>query len=82
MQVVLYSRAGCHLCDDGRAVLLDEQARRPFSLEEIDIETSDDLLREYGVRVPVVEIDGVEAFEYSVDPGEFAALVRVDPPSL
>jgi hypothetical protein len=82
MQVVLYSRAGCHLCDEARAVLLAEQARSPFDLEEIDIETSDDLLREYGVRVPVVEVDGVEAFEYTVDPGELAELVHAGPPTL
>lgn len=82
MQVVLYSRAGCHLCDDARAVLVAEQARSPFSLEEIDVETSDELVREYGVRVPVVEVDGVEAFEYTVDPGELAELVRTTPPSL
>jgi hypothetical protein len=82
MHVVLYSRAGCHLCDEARAVLLAEQARSPFELEEIDIEGTDDLLREYGVRVPVVEVDGVEAFEYTVDPGEFAELVRDGPSSL
>jgi len=82
MQVVLYSRAGCHLCDDARAVLLAERARSPFDLEEVDIETSDDLLREYGVRVPVVAIDGVETFEYTVDPGELAELMRVEPPGL
>jgi glutaredoxin len=82
MHVVLYSRAGCHLCDEARAVLLAEQARSPFELEEIDIEGSDDLLREYGVRVPVVEVDGVEAFEYTVDPGELAELVRDGPSSL
>jgi hypothetical protein len=82
MRVVLYSRAGCHLCDDARAVLLAERARSPFDLEEIDIESSDELVREYGVRIPVVEIDGVEAFEYTVDPAELADLVRAERPSL
>ncbi len=82
MRVVLYSRDGCHLCDDARAVLLAEQARSPFDLEEIDIESSDELVREYGVRIPVVEIDGVEAFEYTVDAAELAELVRVERPSL
>ena len=76
MRVVLYSRAGCHLCDEARAVLLAERARSSFELEEVDIETSDELTREYGVRIPVVEIDGEVAFEYTVDAGTFAALVR------
>jgi hypothetical protein len=76
MRVVLYSRPGCHLCDDARAVLLAERERTPFDLDEVDIETSDDLTREYGVRIPVVEVDGEEAFEYAVEPDAFAALVR------
>lgn len=76
MRVVLYSRAGCHLCDEARAVLLAERTRTPFDLDEIDIESSDALIREYGVRIPVVDVDGEEAFEYTVDPEAFAVLVR------
>jgi glutaredoxin len=76
MHVVLYTRPGCHLCDEARAVLLAERERTPFDLDEIDIETSDDLIRNYGVRIPVVVIDGEEAFEYTIDPEELAALVQ------
>ena len=71
--VVLYSRPGCHLCDDAREILLDERARTPFDLEEVDVETDDALELEYGIRIPVVTIDGEEAFEISVDR---AALAR------
>jgi glutaredoxin len=76
VHVVLYSRDGCHLCDEARRVLVAEQGRTPFSLEEIDIETSSDLVREYGIRIPVVVVDGREAFEYTVDAEELAAIVR------
>ena len=48
----------------------------PFDMQEVDIESSDSLVREYGLRIPVVAIDGSEAFEYTVDPDEFAALLR------
>jgi glutaredoxin len=72
-QVVFYTRPGCHLCDDARAVLLEARARTWFDLQEVDIETSDALVREYGLRIPVVAIDGSEVFEYTVDPDEFAA---------
>ena len=75
-QVVLYTRPGCHLCDDARAVLLDARARVPFDMQEVDIETSDSLLGEYGLRIPVVVVDGSEAFEYTVDPGELDAVLR------
>jgi glutaredoxin len=81
VHVVLYSRDGCHLCDEARRVLVAEQGRTPFDLEEIDIETSSDLVREYGIRIPVVVVDGREAFEYTVDAEELAAILR-DPDRL
>ena len=40
-KVVLYSRPGCHLCDEAREVVLAERSTTPFDLEEIDIETDD-----------------------------------------
>ena len=71
-KVVLYSRPGCHLCDEAREVVLAERERTPFDLEEIDIETDDELLRDYGTRIPVVTIGGDEEFEYTVDATAFA----------
>ena len=76
MRVVLYSRPGCHLCDVAREVLLAERARTPFELEEVSIEGDDSLELEYGIRIPVVEIDGLEVFEVEVDAGELRRLVR------
>jgi len=75
MRVVLYTRAGCHLCDTARDVLLAERSRTPFELVEVDVAADDHLEREYGIRIPVVEIDGVERFEYEVDPAELLAIV-------
>jgi glutaredoxin len=75
VHAVLYSRPGCHLCDDARAVIEAQRFRTPFDLDEIDIETDDELVKEYGIRIPVVLIDGVERFEISVDPGELARLL-------
>jgi hypothetical protein len=71
--VTLYSRPGCHLCDEARAVLESVRARVPFALEEIDIEGSDDLTREYGIRIPVVAIGSSEMWDYRVDAAEFEA---------
>ena len=65
--VVLYGRPGCCLCDDARDVLLRVRAAHPFSLDERDIESDHELLRAYLERIPVVTIDGVEAFELFVD---------------
>jgi glutaredoxin len=68
--VVLYGRDGCCLCDDAREILLTVRARRPFVLEERDIEQDEKLLRAYLERIPVVTIDGVEQFELFVDESE------------
>ena len=61
--VTLYSRPGCHLCDDARAVVERVRADTPFALHERDIEADDDLLRRYLERIPVVAVDGVEIAE-------------------
>jgi len=68
--VVLYGRPGCCLCDDARSVLERARSRRPFELSEVDIEADDALLRAYLERIPVVTIDGVEAFELFVNEPE------------
>ena len=70
-QVVLYSRRGCCLFDEARDVLSKVRDAGPeFVLQERDIEDDDDLLRVYLERIPVVTIDGVEAFELFVDEAE------------
>jgi glutaredoxin len=68
--VVLYGRDGCCLCDDAREVLLRVRDRRPFVLEDRDIDSDEALLRAYLERIPVVTIDGVEQFELFVDEAE------------
>ncbi|MDX6697515.1 MAG: hypothetical protein QOE65_912 [Solirubrobacteraceae bacterium] len=65
--VTLYGRPDCHLCDDARAVLLRVREEIAFELDERDIEADDDLFRRYLERIPVVTIDGEEAFELFVD---------------
>jgi glutaredoxin-like protein DUF836 len=69
-EVVLYGRAGCCLCDDARQLLLKIRDDHPFALCERDIESDDGLMRAYLERIPVVTIDGVEAFELFVDEHE------------
>jgi glutaredoxin len=62
-KVVLYGRPDCHLCDDARAML----ERAGASYAERDIESDDELFKRYLERIPVVEIDGEEAFELLID---------------
>jgi glutaredoxin len=71
----MYSRTTCGLCDKARAVLEEAGARTPFAFEEVFIDGDDGLEREYGLRVPVVVIDGEEQFEYEVDPTRLRGLL-------
>lgn len=75
MLVRLYSRPGCHLCDVAREVIEAERTRTEFDFEDVSVDGDDGLEIEYGIRIPVVTIDGVERFEIDVDPSAFARLV-------
>jgi hypothetical protein len=75
-KVRLYSRRDCGLCDQAREVLLAEVARTRFDLEEVFIDGDEDLERVYGLRVPVVEVNGEEAFEFAVEPSSLRTLLR------
>lgn len=66
-EVVLYGKAGCHLCEDARAVVQSVRARRPFELTEVDVSLDPVLHARYGERIPVVSVAGEELFEYFVD---------------
>jgi len=66
-RVVVYTAPGCHLC--GSAV---ETVRAVCGSDfaVVDITTDTELERQYRVRIPVVEVDGVERFRYHVDGDE------------
>ena len=74
--VTMYSRARCGLCDEAREVILKERGRAPFEYEEVDIDGDDELELEYGIRIPVVLVNGRERFELTVDPDAFAQALR------
>ena len=68
--LTLYGKPGCCLCDEARAVVDDVRRELPFELREVDVSLDPGLQRDYGERIPVVAIDGEEAFELRVDPLE------------
>lgn len=74
-RVVLYSRPGCHLCDVARAVIDGVARRVSFEFAEVDISGDDRLELAYGIRIPVIEIDGEERFEIAVDGDAFERAV-------
>ncbi len=58
LEVVIYGRKGCHLCDEALAVLRAYQAKHQLRIEERDIDGDPDLAALYGEKLPVVTIGG------------------------
>jgi glutaredoxin len=61
MTITLYTRKSCPLCDKAKSTLFELKKDWTFTLDEIDIESSDELTELYGLMIPVVQIDGEEA---------------------
>jgi len=66
--ITLYSRPGCHLCDEMKAVVARTvQAVSPEAhVEEIDISVDPQLESRYGAEIPVLVINGKKAAKYRV----------------
>jgi glutaredoxin len=70
-QVVVYSRKGCHLCEIVKETLTKLERRGGFTWQEIDVDSDDQLRRQFTDEVPVIFIDGRKAFKYRLDEQEF-----------
>jgi hypothetical protein len=71
----MYSRRRCGLCDEAREVVEAVARDVPFDFEEVFIDGDDDLELRHGIRVPVIEVAGREAFELSVDAESLAGAI-------
>ena len=69
--VELFSRPGCHLCEEVKALLQRLQSRHLFTLREVNIAADAALLAQYEAEIPVVFINGRKAFKYRVDAKKF-----------
>jgi glutaredoxin len=74
----MYSRTTCGLCDRAREVILDARAEIPFEYDEVFVDDDPELERAYGLRVPVVLVDGIERFEVEVPPQELRSALTGD----
>jgi glutaredoxin len=60
MRITLYTREGCHLCEDAKVALGRVREQTGEGYDEVDISTDPELTAEYGDRIPVVLLDGKE----------------------
>ena len=66
--ITLYTRPGCHLCDEAREAILGlREELPPFELSEVNIERDDGLLARYLERIPVVAVDGEVVSELELE---------------
>ena len=75
--VIVYSRPGCHLCDEAKHAIDCAGCQDQFTFAEINIESDPELLRKYQYDIPVVTIDGAEVFRHRVDSQKFRELVQM-----
>jgi hypothetical protein len=68
VRVKLYTRRGCHLCQDAHQFLLAQQKRWRYQLELVDIDADVELRRAYDQCVPVVEVAGKVRFRGRINP--------------
>jgi glutaredoxin len=69
--ITVYSRHGCHLCENAEASLEALKQELDFNLEVIFIDGDSELEKLYGHEVPVIHIDGEHHDFYKVDPVRF-----------
>ena len=66
-KLVLYSRPGCHLCQEAKATLELVRREIPFDFQEVNVESSTELQAEFGDQIPVLFVDGQKRFKYRMD---------------
>lgn len=70
-EVLLYTRPGCHLCEEVKQQIHSLQETVGFSFQEVDIDGDPGLHQLYNEQVPVVFIHGKKAFKFGMDPAQF-----------
>jgi hypothetical protein len=74
--LTIYSRPGCHLCDDMKAVVRRVGETVPFTLDEVDISTDPNLEAQYGLEIPVLLVNGRKAAKYRVTGQELLRIIQ------
>jgi glutaredoxin len=72
-QIVLYSKPGCHLCEEMKTEIAKANCADLYQMTEINIETDPALASRYRHDIPVLTINGVEAFKHRLSADSFRA---------
>lgn len=75
-RVLLYTRPGCHLCEEAKREIAAAGCAELYELEEINIDDDPALAERYGWEIPVVTINGIKAFKHRLTAVEFKSRLR------
>jgi glutaredoxin len=75
LKVVVYSRPGCHLCDEAKQIIAAAGHADEYTLDEINIESDPDLINRYQHDIPVITINGIETFKHRLTVDEFQSAI-------
>jgi len=75
ISITLYSRPGCHLCEEMKSVVSLVARLMPITLAEVDISSDPELERQYGIEIPVLFVDGRKAAKYRIAEDELMRIV-------
>ena len=75
-QLILYSKPGCHLCQEMKAEISQANCAALYELQEINIESDAELFAGYRNDIPVLSINGVEAFKHRLSSADFRNALR------
>lgn len=75
-EVTFYTRCGCHLCDEAKALLLLLLAEFRLALREIDVDSDPALAAEFGNDVPVIFLGARKAAKHRIDLARFRRLLE------
>jgi glutaredoxin len=75
-QVIIYTRPGCHLCEEAKREILAARCADEYDLEEVNIDDDPSLKELYGWEIPVVTINGTKAFKYRLTAADFKSKLK------
>jgi glutaredoxin len=73
LHVILYTRPGCHLCEEAKQAMRAAGCTKEYTLQEINIESDRELQHKYRYDIPVILIEGQEAFRHRLTSEQFKA---------
>ena len=77
--VTFYTKPGCHLCDEAKLEMARACCDDLFTFEEVNILSDPELYARYRTEIPVIAINGAEAFRHRLTADAFKQALRKEP---